>query len=40
MEKIFSIVVVVEGTKPKDGEISIVEVRDNGKGVDNTKLSR
>ena len=32
--KNFSIVVVAEGAKPKDGE----NVRDNGKGVDNTKL--
>lgn len=36
--KDFSVVVVAEGAKPKDGEISIVETRDNGKGVDNTKL--
>lgn len=36
--KNFSIVVVAEGAKPKDGEISVAEVRDNGKGVDNTKL--
>ena len=36
--KNFTIVVVAEGAKPKDGEISVSEVRDNGKGVDNTKL--
>ena len=36
--KRFTIVVVAEGAKPKDGEISVLEVRDNGKGVDNTKL--
>lgn len=36
--KSFSIVVVAEGAKPKDGELSIAEMRDNGKGVDNTKL--
>lgn len=36
--KDFSVVVVAEGAKPKDGEISVVETRDNGKGVDNTKL--
>ena len=38
MGKNFSIVVVAEGAKPKDGEISVAEVRDNGNGVDNTKL--
>lgn len=36
--KSFSIVVVAEGAKPKDGDISVKETRDNGAGVDNTKL--
>lgn len=36
--KNFSIVVVAEGAKSKDGEISVIETRNNGKGVDNTKL--
>ncbi len=36
--KSFSIVVVAEGAKPKDGEMVIQNVRNNGKGVDNTKL--
>ena len=36
--KNFSVVVVAEGAKPKDGEITVENVRDNGKGVDNTKL--
>ena len=36
--KRFSIVVVAEGAKPKDGAITVEDVRDNGKGVDNTKL--
>lgn len=36
--KSFSIVVVAEGAKPKDGDISVKETRDNGVGVDNTKL--
>lgn len=36
--KRFSIVVVAEGAAPKGGEISVENVRDNGKGVDNTKL--
>ena len=36
--KRFSIIVVAEGARPKDGELSIVETRDNGEGVDNTKL--
>lgn len=36
--KSFSIVVVAEGAKPKDGDISVKETRDNGSGVDNTKL--
>ena len=34
----FSIVVVAEGAKPNGGDISIKETRDNGSGVDNTKL--
>ncbi len=36
--KSFSIVVVAEGAKPKDGDIVIKGTRDNGIGVDNTKL--
>ena len=36
--KNFSVVVVAEGAKPKDGEMVVAHVRDNGKGVDNTKL--
>ena len=36
--KHFSIVVVAEGAKPQGGELSIESVRNNGKGVDNTKL--
>ncbi len=36
--KNFSVVVVSEGAKPKGGEITVQNVRDNGKGVDNTKL--
>lgn len=36
--KEFSIVVVAEGAMPKGGSIAIAETRDNGKGVDNTKL--
>ena len=36
--KNFDIVVVAEGAKPKDGEITVENVRDQGKGVDNTKL--
>lgn len=36
--KNFSIVVVAEGARPKDGEMVIQNVRDNGAGVDNTKL--
>ncbi len=36
--KRFSIVVVAEGAKPKEGEITVTNVRDNGKGVDNNKL--
>ena len=36
--KQFSVVVVAEGAAPKDGEITIMGKRDNGVGVDNTKL--
>ncbi len=36
--KNFSVVVVAEGAKPIDGEITVAGTRDNGKGVDNTKL--
>ncbi len=36
--KRFSIVVVAEGAAPKGGEISVEATRNNGKGVDNTKL--
>ena len=36
--KNFSIVVVAEGAIPKDGQITVEGVRDNGKGVDNNKL--
>ena len=36
--KSFSIVVVAEGAKPKDGEMEVKGVRNNGSGVDNTKL--
>lgn len=36
--KRFSLVVVAEGAKPIDGEITVKGTRDNGKGVDNTKL--
>ena len=36
--KSFSVVVVAEGAKPKDGEMEIKNVRHNGSGVDNTKL--
>lgn len=36
--KNFSVVVVAEGAKPKGGEITIKNKRDNGIGVDNTKL--
>lgn len=36
--KEFSIVVVAEGAKPKDGDIVVKGVRNNGAGVDNTKL--
>ncbi len=36
--KRFSLVVVAEGAKPLGGEITVKGTRDNGKGVDNTKL--
>ena len=36
--KEFSIVVVAEGAKPINGDITIMGKRDNGAGVDNTKL--
>ena len=36
--KNFSVVVVAEGAKPIGGVITIMGKRDNGKGVDNTKL--
>ena len=36
--KRFSVVVVAEGAKPIGGEISVENTRDNGVGVDNTKL--
>ncbi len=36
--KNFSIVVVSEGAKPINGEMTIQNMRDNGNGVDNTKL--
>ena len=36
--KSFSVVVVAEGAAPKGGEITIMGKRDNGVGVDNTKL--
>ena len=36
--KNFSVIVVSEGAKPKDGEQVIVGMRDNGSGVDNVKL--
>lgn len=36
--KNFSVVVVAEGAKPLGGDITIMGKRDNGKGVDNTKL--
>ncbi len=36
--KEFSIVVVAEGAKPKDGDIVVKGTRNNGEGVDNTKL--
>lgn len=36
--KNFSVVVVAEGAAPKGGSVSVVGTRDNGVGVDNTKL--
>lgn len=36
--KSFSVVVVAEGARPKDGDIVIKNTRNNGAGVDNTKL--
>lgn len=36
--KSFSVVVVAEGARPKDGDIVIKNTRNNGVGVDNTKL--
>ncbi len=36
--KRFSLVVVAEGAVPKGGTLSVKNVRNNGKGVDNTKL--
>ena len=36
--KNFSVVVVAEGAIPKGGAITVENVRDNGTGVDNTKL--
>lgn len=36
--KKFSLVVVAEGAMPKEGDITIKDTRDNGQGVDNTKL--
>ncbi len=36
--KSFSIVVVAEGAKPKGGKMEIKNIRNNGAGVDNTKL--
>ena len=36
--KRFSLVVVAEGAVPKDGTVTVKDVRDNGSGVDNTKL--
>ncbi len=36
--KTFSIVVVAEGAIEKDGEIVVADVRNNGAGVDNTRL--
>ena len=38
MGKNFSIVVVAEGAMPKGGTITVEGMRDNGTGVDNTKL--
>jgi 6-phosphofructokinase 1 len=36
--KSFSVVVVAEGACPKEGTITIKDTRDNGEGVDNTRL--
>ena len=36
--KEFTIVVVAEGAMPKGGELTVENVRNNGKGVDNNKL--
>ena len=36
--KQFSVVVVAEGARPIGGEISVKNIRNNGAGVDNTKL--
>ena len=36
--KNFSVVIVAEGAKPKDGEITVKNKRENGEGVDNNKL--
>ena len=36
--KSFSVVVVAEGAMPKGGTITVENVRNNGEGVDNTKL--
>ena len=36
--KSFSVVVVAEGAMPKGGTITVENMRDNGAGVDNTKL--
>ena len=36
--KSFSVVVVAEGVMPKGGTITVENVRNNGEGVDNTKL--
>ncbi len=36
--KNFSVVVVAEGAKPKGGQVIVENVRNNGQGVDNTKL--
>ena len=38
MGKKFSIVVVSEGAKPKDGDIVVKKVLDDGKGLDNIRL--
>ena len=36
--KHFSIVVVSEGAKPKDGEVTVKKILEGGKGLDNTRL--